>query len=145
VLKQPRRSPRLSLRVLLSASWKADEDTIVRDAIAVSINANGALIKLLTEYCPADRIMIENVATHQSREARIVSMAEAPGESAAYLVTFEFVQPASRFWERVYFYTSEGLEIMHIDPRLLADPVSDACVRLALDAERQAAQRFRGD
>jgi hypothetical protein len=99
--KERRRSPRLSVRVLVRAGWKSAGNAILCDAITVSVNTHGALLKLLTKHPPEDRVVLENMDTGETQEARVVSVASVPKESGAYMVSVELGRPDSEFWRRL--------------------------------------------
>lgn len=127
--KEKRRSPRLTIRVLLRAEWKLGDETIARDAVTESINAHGALLRLMTECVPVDQVVLWNVANHEEQHARVVGVEPARGRTGEYLVRVEFKADAPEFWGRVYSRTSQGLKTLHITEAWLSDPVEGCAPR----------------
>ena len=96
---------------------------VLCEAVTVSINAHGAYLKLLTDAEPHGRIVLENIANHEAQEVRIVSVEPVSNETGAFMTSVEFSKPAPEFWGRVYFYSTQGLEVMYVNEQLLNDPV----------------------
>jgi hypothetical protein len=127
--KEKRRSPRLAMRVLLKAEWKVRKGTITRDAITESISAHGALLRLMDECPPVDRVVLWNVASHQEQQARVVGVEPVGGKTGEYLVRVDFEADAPQFWGRVYSPTRQGLKTLHIAEARLSDPVEGCAPR----------------
>jgi hypothetical protein len=118
--RERRRSPRISIRVLLHAGWKIDDQPVLCDAITVSVNAHGALLKVLSETAPAPQVVLENIANREVQEVRVISAAPVPAEPGAYMVAVEFSGPEPQFWKRVYSYSNRrGIELIDLNDRLV--------------------------
>lgn len=117
--RERRRSPRISIRVLLHAGWKVAGQPVLCDAITVSVNAHGALLKVLSDTAPAPSIVLENIANREVQEVRVISAAQVPNEPGAHMVAVQFNGPEPQFWKRVYSYSTRGgLELIDLNNRL---------------------------
>lgn len=95
-------SRRRSMRVLLSVPIRitgktnSNEDFEEQTRTLV-VNAHGALISLQAPVAANQQISVENKATNQSRQCRVVHIGtQAAGKIQ---VGIEFVKPSGSFWQ----------------------------------------------
>jgi hypothetical protein len=122
-----RRSPRLAIRAFLLAKWKVGEETIVRNAVTESINAHGALLTLMAEHVPDDRVTLVNVINQEEQRARVVGVQPDGSGTGTYRMRVEFEVPAPQFWWRVCFHSRDE----DFEPLYAADGFPDAGFVLA--------------
>jgi len=127
---EKRRSPRFAVRVFLLVGWKVGEETIVRNAVSESINEHGALLKLMAECAPIDRVILVNVVNHEEQKARVVMVEPVRQGAGTYTLRVEFEAPAPQFWGMIYFHSRDGFETHYIPEGCLTDPVRGASRRL---------------
>jgi len=95
-------SRRRSMRVLLSVPIRvigktAANETFEEQTRTLVVNAHGALISLQAAVAANHRVTVENKATNQSRECRVVHVGtQAAGKIQ---VGIEFVNPSGSFWQ----------------------------------------------
>jgi len=95
-------SRRRSMRVLLSVPIRVIGKTAAKEAFeeqtrTLVVNAHGALISLQAPVGADQRVTVENKATNQSRECRVVHVGtQAAGKIQ---VGIEFVNPSGSFWQ----------------------------------------------
>jgi hypothetical protein len=118
--EERRRSPRLAIRILLRVEWVAGEKVVTHQAVSESISAHGVLLKLTADNPPFGRLMLENPATMERRYGRVVKVGAVAEGSKTFIVGIEFEEPTPEFWGKVYFYSAQGIEILHVQNDLLA-------------------------
>lgn len=95
-------SRRRSMRVLLSVPIRvvgrtATNEDFEEQTRTLVVNAHGALISLQAPVGANQRVTVENKATNQSRECRVVHVGtQAVGKIQ---VGIEFVNPSGSFWQ----------------------------------------------
>lgn len=95
-------SRRRSMRVLLSVPIRVTGKTMSNEDFeeqtrTLVVNAHGALISLQAPVAANQQISVENKATNQSRQCRVVHIGtQAAGKIQ---VGIEFVKPSGSFWQ----------------------------------------------
>ena len=95
-------SRRRSMRVLLSVPIRVTGKTMSNEDFeeqtrTLVVNAHGALISLQAPVTANQQISVENKATNQSRQCRVVHIGtQAAGKIQ---VGIEFVKPSGSFWQ----------------------------------------------
>lgn len=95
-------SRRRSMRVLLSVPIRVTGKTMSNEDFeeqtrTLVVNAHGALISLQAPVGANQQISVENKATNQSRQCRVVHIGtQAAGKIQ---VGIEFVKPSGSFWQ----------------------------------------------
>jgi len=95
-------SRRRSMRVLLSVPIRVTGKTAAKEDFeeptrTLVVNAHGALISLQAPVVANQLIKVENKATNESRECRVVHVGtQAAGKMQ---VGIEFVKPSGSFWQ----------------------------------------------
>jgi hypothetical protein len=125
--QERRRSPRLAIRILLRVEWTAGEQTISKQAVSESISAHGVLVKLTADNPPLGRVLVENLATAERQHAHVVKVGAVSEGSKTYMVGLEFETPCPEFWGTVYFYSAQGVEILHLEDNLLLNKPDHGC------------------
>jgi hypothetical protein len=121
MIRERRRSPRLSVRIQLAAEWNTETGTVRQDVVSKSISAWGALLTVTTHHVPADRMILKNVANEHTQSVRVVAVEPSPDRPETYLVRVEFEAAAPEFWGRVYRYgKDEKVELMAVPRRVLS-------------------------
>jgi hypothetical protein len=64
------------------------------------VNAHGALMTLAGMVVPRQRLLMQNIASGEQQECRVVHVEKDP--TAPTRVAVEFTQPAPRFWRIAY-------------------------------------------
>ena len=90
------------MRVLLSVpihvSGKAPENKdFTEETRTLVVNAHGALISLAAPVVTDQSIMVENKATHQALECRVVYLGTT--QAGKTQMGIEFSKPSARFWQ----------------------------------------------
>jgi len=90
------------MRVLLSVpihlSGKSSENKdFTEETRTLVVNAHGALISLAAPVIVDQSIMVENKATHQTLECRVVYLGTT--QAGKTQMGIEFSKPSNRFWQ----------------------------------------------
>jgi hypothetical protein len=64
-------------------------------------------------------VLLENMATAERQYARVVKVGAISEGSKTFMVGVEFETPCPEFWGTVYFYSAQGVEILHLEDELL--------------------------
>jgi hypothetical protein len=93
-----RRSMRVLLSVPIHVSGKsADKKDFMEETRTLVVNAHGALISLAAPVVADQSILVENRATSQSLECRVVYLGTA--QAGKTQMGIEFSKPSARFWQ----------------------------------------------
>ena len=93
-----RRSMRVLLSVPIHVSGKSPENKdFTEEARTLVVNAHGALISLAAPVVTDQSIMVENKATHQALECRVVYLGTR--QAGKTQMGIEFSKPSARFWQ----------------------------------------------
>ena len=93
-----RRSMRVLLSVPIHVSGKSPENKdFTEETRTLVVNAHGALISLAAPVVTDQSIMVENKATHQALECRVVYLGTT--EARKTQMGIEFSKPSARFWQ----------------------------------------------
>ena len=120
MIRERRRSPRLSARIQLAAEWDTEIGRVRQEVVSKSISAWGALLIVTTHHVPAENMILKNVANQQMQYVRIVAVEPSQNRPETYLVRVEFEAAAPEFWGRVYRYvTDDSVELIAVPRRVL--------------------------
>lgn len=93
-----RRSMRVLLSVPIHVSGKSPENKdFTEEARTLVVNAHGALISLAAPVVTDQSIMVENKATHQALECRVVYLGTT--QAGKTQMGIEFSKSSARFWQ----------------------------------------------
>jgi len=93
-----RRSMRVLLSVPIHVSGKSPENKdFTEETRTLVVNAHGALISLAAPVVTDQSIVVENKATHQALECRVVYLGTT--EARKTQMGIEFSKPSARFWQ----------------------------------------------
>ncbi|HJZ65403.1 MAG TPA: hypothetical protein VKD70_13855 [Candidatus Acidoferrum sp.] len=93
----PRRSMRVFRRMPVKASGKDHNGKKFREACeTVVVNAHGGLLLLKHEIKDGEMLILENPATQEEQECRVVFLGEPSDRGQR--VGVEFLTPAPHFW-----------------------------------------------
>jgi hypothetical protein len=93
-----RRSMRVLLSVPIHVSGKDTENKdFAEETRTLVVNAHGALISLAAHVVAEQSITVENKATHQTLECRVVYLGSS--QAGKTQMGIEFSKPSSRFWQ----------------------------------------------
>jgi hypothetical protein len=93
----PRRSTRIFRRMPVKASGKDHNGKKFREACeTVVVNAHGGLLLLKHEIKDGEMLVLENPATQEELECRVVFLGEPSDRGQR--VGVEFLTPAPHFW-----------------------------------------------
>jgi hypothetical protein len=93
----PRRSARVFRRMPVKASGKDHNGRRFREACeTVVVNAHGGLLVLKHEIDDGEMLVLENPATQEEQECRVVFLGEPSDRGQR--VGVEFLTPSPRFW-----------------------------------------------
>ena len=93
-----RRSMRVLLSVPIHVSGKtADSKDFVEETRTLVVNAHGALISLAARVVADQSILVENKATNQIIECRVVYLGSP--QAGKIQMGIEFSKASSRFWQ----------------------------------------------
>jgi hypothetical protein len=90
------------MRVLLSVpihvtGKNTDNKDFMEETRTLVVNAHGALISLAARVAANQCILVENKATNQSLECRVVYLGTTQGGKTQ--MGIEFSKPSARFWQ----------------------------------------------
>jgi hypothetical protein len=93
-----RRSMRVLLSVPIHVSGKTiDKKDFTEETRTLVVNAHGALISLAAPVVADQSILVENRATRQSLECRVVYLGTT--QAGKTQMGIEFSMPSARFWQ----------------------------------------------
>jgi hypothetical protein len=93
-----RRSMRVLLSVPIHVTGKnTDNKDFMEETRTLVVNAHGALISLAARVAANQSILVENKATNQSLECRVVYLGTTQGGKTQ--MGIEFSKPSARFWQ----------------------------------------------
>jgi hypothetical protein len=93
-----RRSMRVLLSVPIHVTGKnTDNKDFTEETRTLVVNAHGALISLAARVAANQSILVENKATNQSLECRVVYLGTTQGGKTQ--MGIEFSKPSARFWQ----------------------------------------------
>jgi hypothetical protein len=97
-VRERRRSPRLAAEIpVLVYGWGANGKPFYVEASTVTVNRNGALLRLQTPLNTGDELLITNKATNQDQVVRIVRIVNQTTGLIEAGVAFLVPDPA--FWQ----------------------------------------------
>lgn len=107
----PRRSARVFRRMPVKASGKDHNGKKFREACeTVVVNAHGGLLLLKHEINDGEMLVLENPATQEEQECRVVFLGEPSDRGQR--VGVEFLTPSPHFWG-VEFNDSAAGDLTH--------------------------------
>ncbi len=96
--RERRRSPRLAMEIpVLVYGWGANGKPFYVEANTITVNRNGALLRLRTPISSGDELLITNKATNQDQVVKIVRIANHSKGVIEAGVAFLVPDPA--FWQ----------------------------------------------
>lgn len=129
VKTERRRGSRFTIVVPVQAKWQESSgQTIVEDAQAREVNAQGGLLEMKTFPRVGTQLELTNQLSKETRGARVVAVRR--GQGHLLRVAVELLTPSERFWGVNFQLKKTSSELLHledairsggIDQRILMD------------------------
>jgi hypothetical protein len=94
-----RHSRRLYIHVRVNLHWRLENLTLIpEETETVMVNAHGGLVRLEVVPLLGQKVTLENISTHETQDAIVVSLGKAAAKSGKISVGVQFTKPNPLFW-----------------------------------------------